>query len=143
MSTIHSILVSAMLATGLAGFSGKGHAEDVAATRQFMADRLAAFGSGNVEALLAQYRADAVVITPEGTLRGANQIRGMIEGVVGEFAVPGVKFELLHQAAEGPVANFVWKAETLKNVYDLGVETYLLEDGKVAFQTFAAKATAK
>ena len=112
-------------------------------TQEFMNARLAAFGSGNVDALVAQYGDDAVVITPAGTLRGRGQIRGMIEGIIAEFAQPGVKFEMVHQAAEGPVANFVWTAETARKVYHLGTETYLLSGGKVAYQTFAAKTTAK
>src|SRR5437763_9621723 len=112
-------------------------------SQQFAADRLAAFGRGDIEAILAQYQPDAVVITPQGTMRGTIQIRQMIESIIGEFARPGVSFELMHQAAEGPVVNFVWKAVTGSNVYDLGTETYLLVDGKAAYQTFAAKITPK
>ena len=112
-------------------------------TRDFMNERLAAFSSGNVNALVGQYRDDAIVITPKGTLKGRSQIRGMIEGIVSEFAQPGVKFEMLYQASEGPVVNFVWTAETGKNVYHLGAETYVLEGDKVAYQTFAARTTAK
>jgi ketosteroid isomerase-like protein len=101
--------------------------------------RLAAFGRGDIDAIVAQYADDAVVITPQGTLRGPAQIRGMIETIIAEFAQPGVSFELMHRAAEGPVANFVWRAETNANVWDLGTETYVLENGRVAFQTFAGK----
>ena len=108
-------------------------------SEQFMNGRLAAFGAGDVDALVAHYRGDAVVITQQGTLRGPAQIRSMIEGVVSEFARPGVHFTLLHKAAEGPVVNFVWQADTGRNVYQLGAETYVLDNGKVAYQTFAAK----
>jgi ketosteroid isomerase-like protein len=111
-----------------------------ASAQKFADDRLAAFGRGDVAALVAQYRDDAVVITPEKRLAGP-QIRGMIEGIIAEFARPGVKFDLIARAAEGPIATFVWKAETARNVYDLGSETYVLKDGKVAYQTFAAKVT--
>jgi hypothetical protein len=65
----------------------------------------------------------------------------MIEGVVAEFARPGVTFNLIAQTVDGPIATFVWKAETATNIYDLGAETYVIEDGKVAYQTFAAKVT--
>ena len=33
-----------------------------------------------------------------------------------EFAQPGVTFELLSRAAEGDVANFVWRARTQDRV---------------------------
>jgi ketosteroid isomerase-like protein len=117
--------------------------EDQMTSQEFAEARLAAFGRGDVEAIVGQYADNAVVITPQGTLRGPAQIRGMIEGIIAEFAQPGVKFELIHRAAEGPVANFVWTAETGRNVWDLGAETYVLEGGKIAFQTFAGKSRAK
>jgi ketosteroid isomerase-like protein len=108
-------------------------------TEEFADARLAAFGRGDVNAIVAQYADDAIVITPQGTLRGQAQIRGMIEGIIAEFAQPGVKFDLISRAAEGPVANFTWSAETNANVWDLGAETYVLANGRIAFQTFAGK----
>ena len=115
------------------------HSPDTS-TQKFSDDRLAAFGRGDVAALVGQYLDDAVVITPQGTLSGP-QIRGMIEGIVAEFAQPGVRFDLIARAAEGPIATFVWKAETGRNTYDLGSETYVLDGGRIAYQTFAAKVT--
>jgi hypothetical protein len=97
----------------------------------------------SIEAIIAQYADNAVVITPQGTLRGPVQIRGLIETIIAEFAQPGVKFDLIHRAAEGPVANFVWTADTGRNIWDLGAETYVLKAGKIAFQTFAGKFRAK
>ena len=108
--------------------------------QDFSRARLAAFQSGNVAILVAQYRDDAVVITPRGTLRGTDQIRGMIEGIVAEFVQPGVSFDLLAQTAEGPIATFVWKADTARNRYDLGSETYVIEGGKIAYQKILVRA---
>ncbi len=45
-----------------------------AMAEKFAGDRLAAFGRGDVAALVAQYAADATVITPSGVLRGRDQI---------------------------------------------------------------------
>jgi ketosteroid isomerase-like protein len=118
-------------------------AQGNAASQKFASDRLTALGKGDVAALVAQYQDDAVVITPRGTLRGPVEIRGMIEGIIAEFARPGVKFDLISQSAEGPIAAFMWTADTATNVYDLGAETYVLKAGKVAYQTFAAKVSPK
>ena len=106
---------------------------------QFAADRLAYFQAGNVEALASQYAPDAIVITPMGVLRGRDQIAGMIEGIVKEFAQPGVAFSLLTSVAEGDIVSFTWAATTNANVYELGAETYVLKDGLAQYQTFAAK----
>jgi ketosteroid isomerase-like protein len=112
-----------------------------ASAEAFAAARLAAFGRADVGALVAHYRDDATVISPFGPLHGREQIKGMIEGIIAEFAQPGVSFELISQHAVGPIVTFSWKARTLTNEYHLGAETYVLEDGLVAFQTFAASVT--
>lgn len=120
------------------------HSTHNTAAAQFAANRLASFSTGDIDALVAQYALDAMVVTPNGVLRGRDQIRPMIEGIIGEFARPGVTFNLLGQNAEGPIVAFRWSAETASNSYGLGVETYVLnEAGPAQYQTFAAQARAK
>ena len=130
--------------TSLASTSTRG--SDIAAAgnapaEAFAAERLAAFGRGDVAALVAHYQDGATVISPLGPLHGREQIKGMIEGIIAEFAQPGVSFEMISQHALGPIVTFNWKARTKLNDYHLGAETYVLEDGLVAFQTFAASVT--
>jgi hypothetical protein len=67
----------------------------------------------------------------------------MFEGLVAEFGQPGVTFELLNSDATGDTAFIVWKAETGKAVYELGTDTYVIQDGKIVMQTVAAKTTMK
>lgn len=110
----------------------------------FAAARLAGFARGDVEALTGQYAPDATVVTAEAVLRGREQIRPMIEGIIQEFARPDTAFVLLSQRAEGPIVAFTWSAETERNSYALGAETYVLNgDGLVQHQTFAAKVQPK
>jgi hypothetical protein len=118
-------------------------AADNTVAQKFAADRMAAFGKGDAAALLAQYTEDAVAITPMGVLHGRAEIKGLVDGIISEFAQPGVKFEFLSQTSEGDIVTFVWKAETAKNVYDFAAETYVLKDGLASVQTFAAKVIPK
>jgi ketosteroid isomerase-like protein len=112
-----------------------------AMAEKFAADRLAAFGRGDIETLIAQYADDATVLGPAGVLHGKAQIRGMIEAIVREFAQPGVRFELISQNAVGPIVSFAWSATTGANTYELGAETYVIAEGRATHQTFAAKVT--
>jgi hypothetical protein len=137
MSTLQMLSSAALIAASLAAAMPAFAAEMTA--QQFADARLAAFGKGDTEALMAQYSDDATVFTPMGVLHGAAQIRPMIEGVIKEFAQPGVTFKMISQAAEGSTVAFVWQAETPKNVYDLGVETYVIADGKAVYQTLITK----
>ena len=127
------ILCSASLALTLATT-----AQAETATEKFAADRLALFGKGDIAGLMAQYADEATVITPQGALQGSDQIGAMIMAIVGEFAQPGVTFNLISQVSSGDVVAFTWSAETLVNSYKLGAETYVIKDGKIEYQTFAA-----
>ena len=135
-TTLTTVLAAASMLSGTMLLAGEN-----AVAEQFAADRLALFGKGDAAGLLAQYAEDATVITPMGVLHGRDQIKGMIDGIIGEFAQPGVRFTLISQNAEGAVVSFTWSADTGINLYDLGAETYVLKDGLVEYQTFAAKVT--
>ena len=112
-------------------------------SQQFVADRLANFGKGNLEALVADYAPDAVIISPFGTLRGPAQAREMIRTFLAEFALPGTTFTVLSQGSDGRVAHFTWKAETAKTVYHFAGETYVVENGKASYHVLAASFSAK
>ena len=141
--SIKGMVAGAAIAGALVGHAGVAIAGDNTMAEKFLADRIAAFGRGDLDKLVAQYGDGAVVITPMGTLTDRASIRSMMEGVVAEFAQPGVKFEMLSQAAIGEVVTFAWRAETARNVYDLGAETYVVRDGLVTYQTLALKAQPK
>jgi hypothetical protein len=52
--------------------------------------RLAAFQRGDVKTVIGMYRDDAVVITPEGSIKGA-AISAMMVALFEEFAQPGAR----------------------------------------------------
>jgi ketosteroid isomerase-like protein len=112
-------------------------------TKKVLDEHLAAFGSGNVDAIVSHYAPDAVIMVPGGVKRGHVEIRAMFEGLVKEFGQPGVTFEMLNSDVDGEIALIVWKAETGKAVYDMGTDTFIVRDGKIVTQTLAAKATMK
>lgn len=119
------------------------HPAAASMTETVLGKHLAAFGSGDVDAILADYAEDAVIMVPGSILRGHKDIRPLFEGLVAEFGQPGVTFELLNQGIDGDVAMIVWKAETGKAVYELGTDTYVIRDGKIVQQTLATKTIMK
>ncbi|NKB49733.1 MAG: nuclear transport factor 2 family protein [Alphaproteobacteria bacterium] len=112
-------------------------------TKAVLDSHLTAFGSGNVDAILANYASDAVIMFPGGMVSGHADIRGMFEGLVTEFGQPGVTFEMLNSDVSGEIAFIVWKAETGKAVYEMGTDTYVIRDNKIVMQTVATKNTMK
>jgi ketosteroid isomerase-like protein len=98
---------------------------------------------GDVVSTMADFTAESKLFTPEGLLRGREAIRGFFEQLFAEFAKPGASFELLREEVEGDTAYLVWKAETADNRYELGTDTFIVQNGKIVTQTFAAKVVPK
>ena len=44
---------------------------------------------------------------------------------------------------EGDFAYCIWTAETADNVYELGTDTLVVQDGQIVAQSFAGKITPK
>jgi len=93
--------------------------------------------------MLADYAEDAVFITPMGVFRGHDEIGTFFEVVLAEFAKPGAMFEVLQTEFDDNVAYFAWRAETAENVYEIGGDTLVIADGKIATQTLTLKAVPK
>jgi ketosteroid isomerase-like protein len=98
---------------------------------------------GDIVSTMVDFTAESKLFTPEGLLRGPEAIRGFFEKLFEEFAKPGASFEMLRQEVDGDTAYIVWKAETADNRYELGTDTYIVRNGKIVTQTFAAKVSPK
>ena len=80
MPKLAKLLTSTVIAATLATV---GSAADNSSAEAFAAARLANFGSGNIEGLLAQYADDATIISPMGVIDTAEDRHGMIAGIIG------------------------------------------------------------
>ena len=60
-----------------------------------------------------------------------------------EFGKPGAAFSMKQQSVEGDYAYILWTAETADNVYEVGTDTFVVRDGKIVAQSFAAKIAPK
>lgn len=101
------------------------------------------FGQGDIEGLLSEYDPNVVVFTQNGVLRGASALRPLFEAMIEEFSMEGVSFELLSMHADGDHGYMTWKAETPKNSYLLGSDTFVLAHGKIVMQSSAILAHPK
>jgi ketosteroid isomerase-like protein len=106
--------------------------EQTAAT---LAHHLQAIGEG-VDAIMTDYVEDSVIFTPNGPVRGLEAISSFFTEMLGGLP-PGFMeaFEMVQQVAEGEIAYIVWTAGDLA---PLGTDTFVIRDGKIVVQTFAA-----
>jgi ketosteroid isomerase-like protein len=103
-----------------------------------------AFAAGDVEAIMADYAKDAVLITPDGTLKGHEQIRSLFEQVFAKVFPPdSTSLHLAKQVVEGEIAYILWSGSSAHYSALLATDTFVMRDGKIAAQTFAAQLDAK
>lgn len=111
-------------------------------TEQTLQNHLRAFSQGDVDAIMDDYSEDVVFITPDGVLRGEDELRAFTEEVVAGFP-PGSAFKLSQQIVEGEIAYIIWSGESEKLKIPFAAETLIVRDGKIVAQTFAAQMEVK
>ena len=104
---------------------------------------LRSFAERDLDGLLADYSSDAVLFIPAGPLKGPQAIQPLFETLISEFEKPGSSFTLLQRSVEGDHAYIVWTAETADNSYEFATDTFVVSNGKIVAQSFAAKTRAK
>lgn len=112
-------------------------------TEAILDHHLQSFGAGDLAGLLEDYTDESVIITPDGVLRGRDQITSLFQAFLAEFAKPGASFHLDRTVIEEETAFITWSAETADNVYQFATDTFWIHDGKILTQTFAAKVDPK
>jgi ketosteroid isomerase-like protein len=113
------------------------------ATQDVLTRHLKSFGNFDIAATMADYTAESRFFTPNGLLRGSEEIRRFFVGLIEEFAKPGMSFEMLGQEVDGDTAYIVWKAETADNRFEFATDTFIIQNGKIVTQTFAGKISPK
>ena len=108
-------------------------------TNDVLERHLKSFAEYNVDDVLADYSSDAVLFTPTGPLKGPDAIKPLFQAPVSEFAKPGSSFTMQQRCVEGDRAYILWSAETADNSYEFATDTFVVRNGKIIAQSFAAK----
>ena len=112
-------------------------------TKDIVDQHLKSFYANDLEGVLADYSSDAVLFVPGTPLKGRNSIKPFFQAFFAEFAKPGASFSLQQQVVEGDYAYILWNAETADNSYEAATDTFIVRNGKIVAQSFAAKITPK
>jgi hypothetical protein len=90
----------------------------------------------SVDAVMADYLEESILITPGATHRGLAEIRSffieLLEGSTKGFLGT---FEMKRSEVAGELAYIVWEARPW---FSFATDTILVRDGKIMLQTFAA-----
>ncbi len=108
-------------------------------TAEVLDRHLNAFGACDLDGILADYASEAVLFSPAGPLKGRNEIEPLFQTLIAEFAKPGSALMMQQRWIEGEHAYILWTAETADNSYEFATDTFVVRNGKIVAQSFAAK----
>jgi ketosteroid isomerase-like protein len=100
---------------------------------------LKSFAERDIDGVVADYSSDAVLFVPGGPLKGPAAIKSLFEAFFSEFAKPGSSFTMQLRSIDGDHAYILWTAETADNSYEFATDTFVVRNGQIIAQSFAAK----
>ena len=112
-------------------------------TGDVLDQHLRCFGENDLDGVVADYSSDAVLFVPDRPLKGPAAIKPFFQAFLAEFANPGASFSMRERYVDGEYAYILWSAETADNSYEAATDTFVVRDGKIVAQSFAAKITPK
>jgi len=93
-------------------------------------------GVAVVPELLTDYTSESAIMTPNGVITGLASLKAFFEGFIsGAPAGFVAAIQPTRQDIHGEVAYVLWSANPFA---PLGTDTFVVRDGKIAYQTFAA-----
>jgi ketosteroid isomerase-like protein len=108
-------------------------------TKAVLDHHLAAFANGDTEMALEDYTENSVLITAEGVVSGREALRATFANFFSGLFAPGsYDFTMDCIEVSGDVAFIAWHAKCADADVRLGTDTFVVRDGKIAVQTFAA-----
>jgi ketosteroid isomerase-like protein len=112
-------------------------------TQSVLDHHLKCFGTADLEGTLSDYTPKSVVMTPDGMIKGLDNIRAFFVAAYAEFTKPGTTFSMKQMLVDGECAFIVWEAETPDNRFESATDTFIVRDSKILVQTYVAKVTSK
>jgi hypothetical protein len=128
--------------TEAAGTTGTGPA-GAESTEVVVGRHVQAFLANDVDALLADYAADALLCTPEGAYRGHAELRAFFERVLPAFPAGATTLDIKQQIVDGDLFYVVWSSASPVADVPTACDVFIVRDGKLAYQCFAGEVIAR
>jgi SnoaL-like domain len=106
-------------------------------SRQIIMHHLGSFCDNNLDAVIADYTTESVLITRDGTYKGPKEIKAFFESLMVHFPSQNSDFELDKVVVNNELVYIVWHAHTPSVRVSLGTDTFIVREGRIYQQTFA------
>ena len=97
-----------------------------------------AFLENDMELMMADYADDAVLILPDTTYTGKEQIKSSFINAFKMFPKEGSNLTLDKKTIDKNIAYIIWHGKSPGWEVSFATDTFVIEDGKIQRQTFAA-----
>lgn len=111
---------------------------DEAKTKEIFDHHMKAFGENDLDGVMADYTDESILITPDTTYSGLAEIRKGFEGAFKMFPKDSTTIQVVKTVVKNDIAYIIWSAKTPKFELGFGTDSFIIQNGKIIRQTFAA-----
>lgn len=130
------ILLACLFSTGCSSDSSSGEIDE-AQTQAVLDHHWDTFVNNDLDGVMEDYTDESILITPNGTFMGLEQIRGNFVNAFKAFPTQGADLTLNTNLAVKDVGYILWEAETPEFILTYATDTFIIRNGKIIRQTFA------
>jgi len=112
---------------------------DSASSKNFLMHHLNSFLSNDLDAVISDYTSESVLITPAATYTGKKEIKEFFAALMKYFPKQKTNFGLDRTIIKNDMIYIIWHAKTPSVNVDFGSDTFIIKDGKIHQQTYAAQ----
>jgi ketosteroid isomerase-like protein len=106
-------------------------------TQEILDHHWQAFKANDLEATMADYTEESVLITPDKTFTGLKEIRDNFVYAFSVFPKDSSTLQLDKSVVSKDVGYIIWQATSPKTKVTFGTDTFIITNGKIVRQTFA------
>ena len=109
------------------------------ASKDVIMHHMSSFQENNLEAVLADYTNESVLITQDATYKGTAEIHDFFVELLKHFPKASSTFKLDKIESSNRLVYIVWHAKSPSMDVTMGTDTFIVKDGKILQQTFAGQ----
>lgn len=114
-------------------------ATDAAISGDIVQNHLGSFLEHDLEALMSDFTDESVLVTPEKTYTGLEEIRGYFAALMAQFPKQRSRIELDKTVISDDVAYIIWRGTSPGLEVSFATDTFVIKNGKIRKQTFAGQ----
>ena len=129
-------MITYLFTTGCSSNTSNGEIDE-AQTQSVLDHHWETFINNDLEGVMEDYSEESILITPNGTYRGLEEIRGNFINAFKAFPAQQATLTLTESLAVKDIGYILWEADTPAFILSYATDTFIIRNGKIIRQTFA------